>query len=126
MDQVSAAELFELVILSEASIDNQFQFWLSITFAAVVASYITEQRLTHSLRLALSCACLLATVVLMSRWYNDYLRLMRIVAEFQNLGIQGFSRPWVTIISRLVLMIAGSVATAWFVYSGFGRRGKSE
>ena len=125
MDQMSAAELFELVILSEASIDNQFQFWLSITFATVVASFITEHRLTHSLRLALSCAYLLAAVVLMSRWYYDGVRLQGFGAELQNLGHTA-NPPWVTIIGRSVLMIAGSVATVWFVYFGFGRRRKSE
>ncbi len=125
MDQISAAELFELVILSEASIDNQFQFWLSITFAAVVASFITEQRLTHSLRLALSCAYLLATVVLMSRWYYDGVRLFGFGAELQKLGFTGHV-PWITLISRAVLMIAGSVVTVWFVYFGFRKRGNSE
>jgi len=37
MDQYSPAELLELYFLASSQMDVQFQFWVSITFAVLVA-----------------------------------------------------------------------------------------
>ena len=43
MDQLSPGELYELILLGEASIDSQFQLWLTCTFATIVASVAARQ-----------------------------------------------------------------------------------
>ena len=51
MNERSNIDLLNLVLLQRSSIDLQFQFWLSITFAVVVASFTAGPRLIFQLRL---------------------------------------------------------------------------
>jgi len=44
VDQISSADLLNLVLAQRSSIDLQFQFWLTITFAVIVASFIAGPR----------------------------------------------------------------------------------
>ena len=57
MEQYSPAELSELFLQAQALIDTQFQYWMSITFAVVVAGFVAGERLEwvgqHRLRATL-------------------------------------------------------------------------
>ena len=50
MEQFSPAELAETAFLTRASMDDQFQYWISITFAAVAAVFIAGKRHTQTMR----------------------------------------------------------------------------
>ena len=79
------AELRELALLSEASIDLQIQFWLTVTF------------------------------VFASRWYYKTIDLFQYQEMLKSLGDEGVT-PVATIISRIILMLLGTLATVYFVY----------
>ena len=49
-----APELIELIQNSFAAVDLQFQYWLTITFSAVVASFLARNHLGTGLRFALA------------------------------------------------------------------------
>ena len=113
------AELQELVLLSEASIDWQFQFWLTVTFAIIVASFVGRNVLTGSLRHVIAFLYLLATFVFASRWYYNYLDLVIYGDMIEALGYE-LLVPYATAISRMLLMVVGTLTAVYFVYSASG------
>ena len=71
LDQYSAAELVEIYYLARSSMDAQFQFWVSITFAVIVAAFVARSRLSRTLRILISLLYLLATVNLTVLFFGD-------------------------------------------------------
>ncbi len=71
MQQPTIAEIRELILLSEASIDYQIQFWLTVTFATIVASFAARNLLAPKLRALITSLYLTATFVFASRWYRS-------------------------------------------------------
>ena len=116
MDQISAAELVELFYIRESVIDVQFQYWLTITFAVIVASFVAKGHLNKTLRSAVALLYLLATVVLISRWYYVAMDVAQLFGQLQELGVST-DIPWVTIISRVFLVALGTSAALIFLLS---------
>ena len=71
MDQIPTADLLNLLLTQRASIDLQFQFWLSITFAVIVAGFVAGPRLHYGLRLLAAVRYVVATAHLAIRWMYD-------------------------------------------------------
>ena len=113
----SFAELQELTLLSEASIDYQFQFWLTVTFAIIVATFAGRHVLTTKLKHITTFLYTLSTFVFASRWYYDYIDLMHYESMFRQLGHEPVI-PIMTAFSRILLMSLGTVTTLYFVYRG--------
>jgi hypothetical protein len=123
MDQLSPGELYELVLLGEASIDSQFQLWLTCTFATIVASFVARHHLTQAMRWIVSALYLLATFVYVSRWYYD---ATVIFTHRDALGQAGIEHPSVTVtlVARAVTMLFGTFATLYFVHLKAGSEPK--
>ncbi len=117
MDNPTTAELLELILLSESSIDAQSQFWLTVTFATIVASFSARNILSNKLRALVSLLYLTATVVFASRWYYDAADILIYQAMLFELGYENGS-PTVTAISRVVLWLLGVASTLYFIYFG--------
>ena len=71
MDQVPTADLLNLLFVQRGSIDLQFQFWLSITFAVLAAGFVAGPRLRRGLRLLAAFLYAMASAHLMMRWMYD-------------------------------------------------------
>ncbi len=56
MESLSTAELIEIAMSMRESLDDQFQYWLTITFAVVVGSFIAGHKLNKNLRLVVTSA----------------------------------------------------------------------
>ena len=64
MDQIPTSDLLNLLLTQRASIDLQFQFWLSITFAVIVAGFVAGRRLDLKLRLLAAALYVLASALI--------------------------------------------------------------
>ena len=62
MEQFSAAERAELYYLSIAAVEARFQYWLTITFAAVVAGFVGARYAGIRLRRLAATLCVVASV----------------------------------------------------------------
>ncbi len=116
MDQMSPAELTELFLTLESAIYTQFEYWLTVTFAVVIASFVAGTRLNRKLRFCLSLLYALACVVLVSRWTYSGLDAADFRAALLESGVV-LHTPWVTIISRLLLFALGTAAALYFLVS---------
>ncbi len=110
-----APDLIELVQNEIAGIDAQFQFWITATFAVVVASHFARDQLGAALRICLAVLYILAVVLLMVRMgahveAANY--LVSILADLQ-VDYPGLNPPigWL----RAVVMFLGSLAALLFI-----------
>ena len=116
MDQFSAAELVELIFIRETVIDTQFQYWITITFAVIVASFVATEHLTKKLRSIVALLYAVATFVLISRWYYAALDVAQLSGQLQELGIS-WNVPYVTMLSRVCLVTLGTASALIFLLS---------
>ncbi|NJD32733.1 MAG: hypothetical protein FIB04_12705 [Gammaproteobacteria bacterium] len=114
VDQISTADLVNLVLTQRGSIDLQFQFWLTITFAVIVAAFTARDRLAFRLRLLVAVLYFLASAHLMTRWAFDGTVAERWVEILMSRGVD-IGIPWVAVSLRLVLMVVGSAAALVFL-----------
>jgi hypothetical protein len=124
-----APQLIELLQNDLAGIDAQFEFWLTITFAVVVASHLARDQLTLPIRAAIAVLYSFAVVFLVSRLLGHVEGAQFISAALTDLGVD-YPRSVTSLNAPLVgwlrraLMLAGSLAAIAFVLRGlpFKRR----
>ena len=115
MDQISNSDLLQLVLQQRSSIDLQFQFWLSITFAVIVASFTAGSRLVPKLRSLTALLYLLASAHLSARWYFDGQTAREWVGLLAARGIH-FEIPWTAAYIRMGVMLLGTVGALVFLF----------
>ena len=119
MENPEIVELLQLLLAREQHIDTQVQFWLTTSFATIVAAYAGRNTLSQKLRHIVTALYLLATLMFVSRWYYDVISIFSIVQQISEIRGQDTteSPPYVTIVSRVLLMISGTLATVYFIYN---------
>jgi len=114
VDQIPTSDLLNLVMTQRGSIDLQFQFWLTITFAVIVAAFSAGDRLPFRLRLLAAVLYFLASAHLLTRWMFDGAVGERWVQVLMSRGVD-IGIPWVAVYLRMTLMVVGSVAGLVFL-----------
>jgi hypothetical protein len=111
MDQVSTTDLMSLLIDQRASIDLQFQFWLTITFAVLAAAFAAGHRWLAALLYAM------ASIHLALRWSYDGAVGVRWTEELVRRGID-IGIPWPAVYMRSALMLVGTIGTLYVLLVG--------
>jgi hypothetical protein len=108
MDQLPSESLLELVHMAEASIDVQFQVWLTITFAVIVASFASQGQPSIRIRGLMIALYVLAVAALYARWMTDGSRLVPMLDELLSRGIDAYPTAWIAPILRIATFIGGT------------------
>ena len=96
--------------------DAQFQFWVSITFAVLVAGYVAQGRFSTTLRFVGAMLYGLASFVLISRFMDNGLTAAAYLDALDGLGGGMVRRPTLlTLIARYCLFAGGTVAALYFL-----------
>ena len=116
MDQYSPAELSDLFLQAMALNDTQFQYWITITFAVVVAGFVAGERLTRKLRYAVVVLYLLATLTLGLRVLNAGTPAFAIAEALEESGALIFPViGWEVIVSRVLYVGFGTILAVYFL-----------
>jgi hypothetical protein len=114
-------EEIELLAFVYGNISTQFELWITITFAVIIASYIAGHRLSKTLRFGLAALYAMVSVLL-------YLVLANTVVSVQDIGGDSVERFGprsentllvVIVYLRLAVWILGSAVTLGFILTGF-------
>ncbi len=122
MNQIPTSDLLNLLLTQRTSIDLQFQFWLSITFAVIVAGFVAGRRLDLKLRLLAAVLYVLATAHLATRWMYDGGIGERWVTVLISRGVD-IGIPWVAVYLRMAVMLLGTVSALVFLFRRDRREG---
>ena len=122
MESLSTAELIEIAMSMRESLDDQFQYWLTITFVVVVGSFIAGHKLNKNLRLVVTSLYLLATALFFIRTMVDGQIFSMYIQAATERGATWFSdyTP-ILIFIRSAMYLLGALVTLWFLYIN-GRR----
>ena len=115
MNETTVAELIELLQNESASIDMQFQLWITITSAVVIAIFAARHHLSFWMRTFVALIYTLASVTIVFRYANDASQFVFLKNE---LGIRGVDYPtFIDLrILRAIVYSCGTVATLVFIF----------
>ena len=121
MEAMTNAELLEAFTNFQTLIDSQFQYWLSISFAAIVAGAVTGDKLSQRIRWFLSILYVITTVLFILRFRALSAEIGIVYAEIgaRNL-LSLLSSPELLLLtaSRYVVWVIGTFGTVWFMVAG--------
>ena len=122
MEALTNGELIELAFVASGHISTQFQFWLSVTFALIVACFVAQDQLGFRVRIALAILYLTATFLIFYRMAASGLNGTRLSNEIEQRGIEWtpLAANWLGFI-KLFLVIFDVSAAIWFLYSTYKR-----
>jgi hypothetical protein len=120
---VTEADLWPLFFDVNQDIDTQFQFWISITFAVLVASFVADERLSKVERRVIAGLYLIAASIVLLRYGSALAHQAQVLALFTANGLALPERPTVVGLLRFVLFTFGSlIAAVSVLFPRFGSK----
>jgi hypothetical protein len=116
-EQLTNEELIQLYAVVTTSVNAQFELWLTITFAVIIASYLAGHRLARSLQYVMATLYTAVSVLL-------YLMLVGAVQFSQqfdalNLGASSENKlVFAIVVLRTLVWMLGTIATIVFIFKG--------
>lgn len=117
MDSLSTAELLEFLLILRSDLGTQFQYWLSITFALLVARYIAGERFHMRWRIFAAVMYGLATAAFGLLYYVSGQNFGIYLAELNARGDLWIDQSTMIITIRWTLFVVGTIGTLWFLFS---------
>ncbi len=115
MNDFSSAELVEIIFLSRSAMDVQLQYWISVTFAVVVAAFVAGERLAPMLRYFVATLYVLASVALTTTYYTSVTTIRQARELLGESAAILPAIPHISGVSRLLLFVLGSAAAIYFL-----------
>lgn len=112
--ETTIAELIELLQNESASIDMQFQLWLAITSAVVIASFTGRHHLSTWVKVFVAVLYALASTTILLRYANDASQFVFLKNELRSRGVEYPAVVDLRILRALVYA-CGTVATLVFI-----------
>ncbi len=115
-NELNDEELILLYDVVTGSVNAQFELWLTITFAVIIASYLAGHRLARSLQYLIATLYTAVSVLL----YLMLLGAVQFSQQFNvNLGASSESSVILAVVVlRTAVWILGTIATIVFIFSG--------
>ena len=115
-EDLNNEELIQLYDVVTGSVNAQFELWITITFAVIIASYLAGHRLARSLQYVIATLYTAVSVLL----YLMLLGAVQFSQQFDvNLGASSESKAVLAIVVlRTAVWILGTIATIVFIFKG--------
>lgn len=116
-EELTNEELIQLYDVVTGSVNAQFELWLTITFAVIIASYIAGHRLAKSLQYLIAILYTAVSILL----YLMLLGAVQFSAQFDAVT-EGTSTAGdlvgAIVVLRTSVWILGTIATIVFIFKG--------
>lgn len=115
MEELTVAEILELIRINEEAMVIQFQTWLTITFATIVAVFAGRRLLTGLMRWLVTTLYLLASlaVTALSIYLAENNALLTTILASRDVAV---AAPVFAGITSFVLFLAGVGTTVYFIH----------
>jgi len=115
VNETTVAELIELLQNESASIDMQFQLWMTITSAVIIATFAARHHLSFWMRAFVAVMYTLASATIAIRYANDASQWVFLNNELGSRGVVYPTFVDLRILRGLVYS-CGTVATLIFMF----------
>ena len=115
MEELTVAEILDLIRINEEAMVIQFQTWLTITFATIVAVFAGRNLLTGLMRWLVTMLYLLASlaVTALSIYLAENNALLVTILASRDVAV---AAPVFAGITSFVLFLAGVGTTVYFIH----------
>jgi hypothetical protein len=116
-EELTNEELILLYDVVTGSVNAQFELWLTITFAVIIASYLAGHRLARSLQYLMATLYTAVSVLL----FLMLLGAVQFSQQFDALNVGTSSESNVVlaiVVLRTSVWILGTIATIVFIFKG--------
>jgi hypothetical protein len=113
---MSAAELLEITMLLREEAQRSFEYWLTITFAFIAATFIGRELLKPRIAFAFAALYFLTVALLISRYITSGSTAYRYLDLAIELGAEPFVESAFVTYLRLAVFISSTLCTVWFLY----------
>ena len=116
-EELSNEELIQLYDVVTGSVNAQFELWLTITFAVIIASYLAGHRLAKSLQYLIATLYTAVSVLL----FLMLLGAVQFSQQFDELVMGASSESSVVlaiVVLRTSVWVLGTIATIVFIFKG--------
>ena len=116
-EELTNEELIQLYDVVTSGVNAQFELWITITFAVIIASYLAGHRLARSLQYIIATLYTAVSVLL----FLMLLAAVQFSQQFDalNLGASSESNLVLAIVVlRVSVWILGTIATILFIFKG--------
>ena len=114
-------ELNELYLMSTDAYGSVLEFWVSISFAVVVASFFTSSKLNTSIIRLMAFLYILSSMFLASLYITTSIRTYHYYREMAAAGFATWhlDHPvnFVTLGLVLLLFLGGTIGTVYYMYT---------
>jgi len=115
MDTVTTAQALELVRINEAAITTQFQTWLTITFASIVAVFSGKELLSLHIKWLVTVLYMSASVTITGMCIYLAEANVLLISLLQSRDVT-IASPLFASIALFVLVIMGMLTTCYFIH----------
>lgn len=116
MNEATVSDLISLLQNESASIDVQFQLWITITSAVVIASFAAGKNFSYRMKVFIAGMYVLASAAIGLRYANDASQFLFLNNELKLRGVE-----YPTVIDlrilRTLVYSCGTIATTLFVFA---------
>lgn len=113
---MSAFELLEVALTLREEAQRQFEYWLTISFAYIAATFFGKDLLTPKTSLALAGLYLLAVSLLVTRYAVSGIAVNRYVELAVQNGAPPIGDSELVTYLRIAVFLVGTLSVLWFLY----------
>lgn len=115
MESMTNYQLLDLFASYLSFIEAQIQYWLSITFAVIVTSYLAAEKLSIKLRGLMLFLYLITSIYFIGRHYISMEQTTFIIAELRSRDVGWPGSRIFNVVGTRVIFSCGILATLLFV-----------
>jgi hypothetical protein len=121
---MSASETLEIVLLLREEAQRSFEYWLTISFAFIAATFFGKNILKPKVALAFGALYFLTVTLLVARYIVSGTTADRYLDMAIAQGAEPFVDSTIVAVLRLLVFLAGTSCTLWFLYLNARDRNK--
>ncbi len=121
MNDATVTDLIGLLQNESGSIDMQFQLWVTVTSAVVIASFAAGNHFSRRMKVFIAIMYALASAAIGLRYANDASQFLFLQNELKLRGVEYPTVIDLRILRTLVYSF-GTVATTIFIFTAPGSR----
>ncbi len=117
-------DLLEMLLAVSGDIDQQFEFWLSITFAVLIASHVWGAKLNPYVKWLLATLYVFASVILFLRYLLaiEYISYVRDLYTQYDVNEPSSPGSRIAFLRRALFVVGTIVTTIFVIFPRAGQR----
>lgn len=117
--ELTTEELIELIGVTTANVNSQFELWLTVTFAVIIASHLAVHQLPKNFR-HLVAVLYTSVSILLFLMLLSAIGLAQEIAGWDTMEFYSGEPIRLAIaILRIGIWVLGTLATLMFIYKGY-------